>query len=74
MPITRIFAVLFLLLMISSCDKSTKDLTGLNSVELRKKWRECAYIHTPSSSEQQMCANYEKECNDRKNKGNLSCY
>jgi hypothetical protein len=74
MLITRIFILLCLLLAINSCDKSTEDMTGLSNIELRKKWRECAYIHTPSSSEQKICGNYERECNDRKNEGNLSCY
>ena len=74
MLITRIFTLLCLLLIISSCDKPSEDLTGLKNVELRKKWRDCAYIHTPSSSEQLICGNYEKECNNRKDKGNLSCY
>ena len=71
---TRIFTLLFLSFILSSCDQSNEDLTGLNNVELRKKWRECAYINTPSSSEKKVCDNYENECNDRKNKGNLSCY
>ncbi|SHF48763.1 hypothetical protein SAMN02745753_02061 [Marinomonas polaris DSM 16579] len=74
MLITRIFTLLLLLLMISSCDKSNENLTGLNNLELRKKWRECAYIRSPSSSEQHICGNYERECNDRKDQGNLSCY
>jgi hypothetical protein len=74
MLIARISILLFLSLMISSCDKPTKDFSELNNAELRKKWRECAYIRTPSSSEQQICDNYERECHDRKDKGNLSCY
>lgn len=74
MLVTRVFALLFLLLLLSSCEKSTEDLTGLDTIELRKKWRECAYIHVPSSREKQTCDNYEKECKDRQNKGNLACY
>lgn len=74
MLVTRIFTLLCLSLIISSCDQSNEDLTGLNNVELRKKWRGCAYINAPTSSEQKACGNYERECNDRKNKGNLSCY
>jgi len=74
MFITRIFASFFLLLILSSCDQSSKNLTELDNVELRKKWRACMYIKNPSSREQQMCKNYGKECNDRKNEDNLACY
>lgn len=74
MSITRILISLFLLLVLSSCDQPAKNLTELDNVELRIKWRECMYIKNPSSREQQMCKNYGKECNDRKITDNLACY
>jgi len=74
MLVTRIFTLLFLLLIISGCEKSTETLTELSNIELRKTWRECAYIQAPSSSKKQQCNHYERECKKRKEQGNLACY
>ena len=74
MLVTRIFALFFLLLTITGCENATEDLSKLENVELRKKWRECAYIQAPSNSEQKACSHYERECTLRKDEGNLACY
>jgi|GEM_PF-1715271 hypothetical protein len=74
MLVTRILILLFLLFSLISCEKTMQDATELNTIELRKKWRECAYISSPSNNQKQICNQYEKECNDRKDKGNLVCY
>ena len=74
MFITRIFTLFFFILMVSGCEKNTEDLTGFSHVELRKKWRECAYIQSPSNDEKKTCNDYETECKKRKNEGNLACY
>lgn len=74
MFIIRIFALLLLMIMINSCDQSNTELNGLTNPELRKKWRECAYIVAPSYSERRICRRYEKQCEHRKEAGNLACY
>ncbi|QUX94840.1 hypothetical protein C0J08_05190 [Marinomonas sp. CT5] len=71
---TRIFTLITILFALSGCGKTNEDLASLNNVELRKKWRECAYQKAPTSTEQKICNNYEKECNARKDKDNLACY
>jgi hypothetical protein len=74
MLVIRFFTLFFLALMMSSCEKPTTKITKLNNIELRTKWRECAYIQTPSNTKKKMCNHYEIECEKRKNDGNLACY
>lgn len=74
MRTTRFFTLLFLSLIISSCDKPEEDLSELSNAELRKAWRTCAYLDSASSDDIKTCENYEKECETRKTQGSLACY
>ncbi|PYF78610.1 MULTISPECIES: hypothetical protein [Marinomonas] len=74
MRATRFLTLLFLLLVISGCNKPAEDLTELSNAELRKNWRACAYLDSASGDEIAACENYEKECDTRKEQGRLACY
>ncbi|MCB5161623.1 hypothetical protein [Marinomonas algarum] len=70
----RIFCLFCLLSVLSGCDSPADDLSQLSNAELRIKWRHCAYLDNPSSSQQTRCDRYEKACQQRKQQGNLACY
>lgn len=62
------------LLLLAGCDMFAGPSADIPDRELRSKWRECKQIKNPSRTKVLACENYERECDRRKNKGNLVCY
>ena len=59
---------------LGGCDIFSDPSSKIPEGELRSKWRSCKAISNPSRTKALACENYYRECDKRKDKGNLVCY
>lgn len=70
----RSVGILVTAALLAGCDMFAGPSADIPDNELRQKWRECKTITNPSRTKHLACENYARECERRKDKGNLVCY
>ena len=58
-------------LLLSACDMG--PMAKMPDGELRQKMAECRTMRNPSTVKAQACANYQRECENRRDDGRFVC-